>query len=125
VTVKSGVAEELDLEDSSFDAAVACLVLCTVPSLSRALAEIRRVLKPGGELRFLEHVRSPSPRKGRFQVIADRSGVWPRIGGGCHSSRQTVEAITSAGFDLQQTKSLDFGPSWLITNPHVLGRAIS
>ncbi len=125
VTVRSGLAEGLDLADASADAAVTCLVLCTVADLARALAEIRRVVRPHGELRFLEHVRSPTPRKGTLQVIADRSGLWPRLGGGCHCARQTVEAIAAAGFSVQGTRHLDFGPPWLLTNPHVLGSAVS
>jgi ubiquinone/menaquinone biosynthesis C-methylase UbiE len=124
VAVRNGVAEELDLADASFDAAVASLVLCTVGDLTRTLAEIRRVLKQPGELRFLEHVRSPGPRKARVQAIADRSGVWPRLGGGCHCARQTIDAIAGAGFSVQRTRDVEFGPSWLLTNPHVLGWAV-
>jgi ubiquinone/menaquinone biosynthesis C-methylase UbiE len=125
VTVRSGVAEQLDLADSSFDAAVACLVLCTVHDEAVVLAELRRALKPGAELRFFEHVRSPSPGKARVQALADGSGIWPRLGGGCHCSRQVVEAITTAGFRVERIRSLDVGASWMITNPHVLGCAVA
>jgi ubiquinone/menaquinone biosynthesis C-methylase UbiE len=124
VSVRPGVADALELEDASVDAAVASLVLCSVPDQGSALAELRRVIKPGGELRFLEHVRSSAPRKARFQSNADRSGIWPLVAGGCHCSRDTVGAIRVAGFDIVQTEDLDLGPSWVITNPHVLGNAV-
>ena len=124
VEVRSGVAGELDLADSSFDGAVACLVLCTVPDQPRALTELHRVLAPGGELRFLEHVRSPASSKARVQALADRTGIWPCIGGGCHCARQTVAAIAAAGFDVRESRHVDVGPGWMITNPHVLGSAV-
>jgi ubiquinone/menaquinone biosynthesis C-methylase UbiE len=123
VTVRDGVADPLPLQDDSVDAAIASLVLCTVPDPGRALVELRRVLKPGGELRFLEHVRSDRPRKARIQAWLDRSGIWPRVGGGCHCARDTLGAIEGAGFRVDRLRSLDFGPSWVITNPHVLGVA--
>jgi ubiquinone/menaquinone biosynthesis C-methylase UbiE len=123
VTVRDGLADPLPLRDREFDAAIASLVLCTVPDPGRALAELRRVLKRGGELRFLEHVRSERPRKARLQDRLDRSGIWPRVGGGCHCARDTLAAIEAAGFHIEQSRSLDFGPSWVITNPHVLGVA--
>jgi ubiquinone/menaquinone biosynthesis C-methylase UbiE len=123
VSVRAGVADSLELEDAGFDAAVACLVLCSVPDQQAALAELRRVLKPGGQLRFLEHVRSHTPRKARVQATLDGSGLWPRLAGGCHCSRDTVGAIQAAGFQVERTQDIDLGPSWVITNPHVLGRA--
>jgi ubiquinone/menaquinone biosynthesis C-methylase UbiE len=124
VTVRAGVADSIGLPDASFDAVVASLVLCSVPDQAAALAELHRVLRPGGELRFLEHLCSPSPRKARVQRAFDRSGVWPRIGGGCHSSRDTLGAIEAAGFHVQTVRSIDVGPGWALTNPHVLGRAV-
>jgi ubiquinone/menaquinone biosynthesis C-methylase UbiE len=124
VSVRPGVADALGLEDGSVDAAVASLVLCSVPDQETALAEIRRVTKSGGELRFLEHVRAAGHRKARVQRGADRSGVWPLMAGGCHCARDTVGAIRDAGFEVVQVHDLDVGPSWNITNPHVLGRAM-
>ena len=123
VIVRDGVADPLPLDTDEFDAAVASLVLCSVPDAGPALAELRRVLRPGGELRFLEHVRSDSPRKARIQERLDSSGVWPRLGGGCHCSRDTVAAIEAAGFAVERVRSFDMGPGWLHTNPHVLGLA--
>jgi SAM-dependent methyltransferase len=123
VRVQDGVADPLRFDDDAFDAAVASLVLCTVPDTGRALGELRRVLKPGGELRFLEHVRSDRPRKARMQERLDRSGVWPRLAGGCHCARAAVDAIELAGFELQEVRSFDLGPAWMPANPLVLGVA--
>jgi ubiquinone/menaquinone biosynthesis C-methylase UbiE len=123
VTVQPGTAEELDFPADSFDAAVACLVLCSVASTRRSLAELARVVKPGGELRFFEHVRSLRPGKARLQRLADGSSIWPRIGGGCHAARDTLREIEAAGFTVERTERFDVGPSWTITNPHVLGIA--
>lgn len=122
VEVRDGVADALPLADDEFDAAIASLVLCTVPDSAGALRELRRVLKPGGELRFMEHVRGEG-RKARAQERADRWGIWPRLAGGCHCSRDTLSAIRAAGFEVREVTSFDLGPSWGITNPHVLGIA--
>lgn len=123
VRLVDGVASRLPFESSSFDAAVASLVLCSVPELATALSEIRRVLKEGGELRFLEHVRADQPAKAQLQIMFDRSRIWPLLGGGCHCSRQTMDAIAAAGFRVTESEWLPFGPSWWITNPHVRGAA--
>lgn len=123
VRVLDAVAASLPLETGGFDAAVASLVLCTIPDAAGALTELRRVLKPGGELRFLEHVRGEQPRKARVQRISDASGIWPLLGGGCHCSRSTLATIETAGYTVDQVDSFSLGPSWWITNPHVLGVA--
>ena len=123
VSVRGGLADTLPLDDDSFDAAVASLVLCTVPDQARALAELRRVLVPGGELRFLEHVRADGGPKARVQALADRSGVWPWLAGGCHCSRDTVAAIVAAGFEVEAVRGFDLGPSWGLTAPHLIGVA--
>ncbi len=123
VSVREGVAADLPLEDGSCDGAVASLVLCTVPDVDAALVELRRVLKPGAELRFMEHVRSGRPRKARLQGWLDRSGVWPLLGGGCHCGRDTVAAIEAAGFNVEHLNRFSLGPDWAVANPHVLGEA--
>jgi ubiquinone/menaquinone biosynthesis C-methylase UbiE len=125
VGVSDGVAETLPAEPSDFDAAVTSVVLCSVADPVRALAELRRVLRPGGELRFLEHVRSDEPPDAKVQQLLDRSGIWPLAAGGCHCARETVATIEAAGFRVACIRSLALGPSWLHTNPWVLGRATS
>jgi len=93
-------AEKLPLEDASFDSAVSTLVLCTVADQPRALREIHRVLRPGGRLFFIEHVRADTAGLARWQ---DRlNGIQQRIGHGCNCNRATVEAIANAGFSISQ-----------------------
>jgi ubiquinone/menaquinone biosynthesis C-methylase UbiE len=97
VRVVRAPAEALPFDDDSFDFAVSTLVLCTVPDQARALAEIRRVLKPGGRLVFIEHVRAADgERLARWQ---DRlNPLQQRIGCGCNCNRDTLAAIQTAGF---------------------------
>ena len=121
--VVDGVAEALPLEDGSTDAVVASIVLCSVSDPGRALAELRRVLKHGCELRFLEHVRAADARKARLQRSLDRPRLWPRLAGGCHCGRDTVATIEATGFRIDEIRSFDLGPAWLHTNPYVIGRA--
>jgi ubiquinone/menaquinone biosynthesis C-methylase UbiE len=124
VTVLDGLADALPLEDGSCDAAVACLVLCTVPDQARALAELRRVLKPGGELRYYEHVRGSTPRMMRAQRFVDRT-FWPRAFGGCHTARDTVGAIERAGFALERHRDVQPRsiPSFIPASTQVIGVA--
>lgn len=93
-------AEDIPFDDASFDFVVSTLVLCTVDDPARALGEIRRLLKPGGQLVFLEHVRSDEPRLARWQ---DRlHGVQVRLAYGCHCNRPTLENIERAGFSIAE-----------------------
>jgi ubiquinone/menaquinone biosynthesis C-methylase UbiE len=124
VTVRDGVAHPLPFEDDSFDVAVASLVLCSVPDPDHAIAELRRVLRPGGELRFLEHVRSSRPRKARVQKVLDGAGVWPWLIGGCHTGRDTLAALEHAGFTLERVRRVDVGFAANPANPHVVGVAV-
>lgn len=91
-------AEHLSFPDDSFDTAVVTLVLCTVPDPAASLTEIRRVLKPGGQLLYLEHVRSRHPDLAKWQDRLESS--WRFLADGCHCNRDTVSAISAAGFDL-------------------------
>jgi ubiquinone/menaquinone biosynthesis C-methylase UbiE len=125
VTVVDGLADDLPVEDGWADAVISALVLCTVPHQAAALAEVRRVLRPGGELRFYEHVVADTPGFARFQRVLDRSGVWRTIGGGCHTARDTASAIEAAGFTMERCRRMSVKPSPLVlpVAPHVLGVA--
>ncbi len=90
-------AEALPLEDDGFDTAVATLVLCTVPDPGAALAELARVLRSGGRLLFIEHVRASEPGLARWQDRLERP--WHFLADGCHCNRDTLEAILAAGFE--------------------------
>lgn len=124
VTVVDGTAEAIPAADESFDAGIASLVLCSVPDQGAALAELLRVIRPGGELRFYEHVRSTTPGYARLQRWADRL-VWPQVAGGCHTARATEAAIEHAGFDVESCRRFRFRPSLVafLAEPHVLGAA--
>jgi len=123
ITVIDGVADPLPAEDSSYDAAVAALVLCTVPDPGRALAELHRVIRPGGELRFYEHVIANSPGQARFQRLADAT-FWPHVAGGCHLARDTTRTIARAGFAIETCQRFAYSPAPLIPpDPHILGTA--
>jgi len=102
VHVLDAVADDLPFADATFDAAVVALVLCSVPSQAAALAELKRVLRPGGELRFYEHVIARSPGLARFQRATGR--VLPRLAGGCHPDRDTGAAIKRAGFEVERER---------------------
>jgi SAM-dependent methyltransferase len=124
VRVIAGVADALPLAHASADAAVASLVLCSVPDQGRALAELRRVLRPGGELRFYEHVIPRGQPKRLMVQIADRSRIWPTIAGGCHPARDTTAAIEAAGFEIEEIDRFGFaGQRFEPSVPHILGRA--
>jgi ubiquinone/menaquinone biosynthesis C-methylase UbiE len=123
IEVIDGVASELPAEDNSRDAAVASLVLCSVADQSQALAELHRVLKPGGELRFYEHVVSHKPWPARFMRFADAT-FWPRVGGGCHMARDTLPVIEAAGFEVERSERFLFTPGAPVPAiPHILGVA--
>jgi ubiquinone/menaquinone biosynthesis C-methylase UbiE len=95
-------AEDLPFEDASFDVAVSTLVLCTVDDQPRALRELRRVLRPGGRLLFMEHVRAQDERLARWQ---DRLlPINTRLLCGCHCNRPTLEGIRDAGFEVTDLK---------------------
>jgi ubiquinone/menaquinone biosynthesis C-methylase UbiE len=124
IRVLAGVADELPLDDATVDAAVASLVLCSVPDQQRALAEIRRVLRPEGELRFYEHVVPRCQPKRLLLQVIDRSGLWPGIAGGCHPARDTTEAIIQAGFDIEEIERFGFSAArFEPLIPHILGTA--
>lgn len=124
VRIVDGVADALPVQDASCEAAVASLVLCTVPDQASALTELRRVLRPEGQLRFYEHVVSEQPRFARFQRAADAT-LWPFFAGGCHAARDTAGAIESAGFVVEHCRRFDFRPTPIVApaTPRILGVA--
>jgi ubiquinone/menaquinone biosynthesis C-methylase UbiE len=124
IRVLPGAAHELPLEDGTVDASVASLVLCSVPDQDRALRELRRVMRPGGELRFYEHVIPRCQPKRTLVQLVDRSGLWPAIAGGCHPARDTTAAIETAGFAITEIDRFGFAASrFEPAIPHILGSA--
>jgi ubiquinone/menaquinone biosynthesis C-methylase UbiE len=124
VTVLDAVAEQLPLADGSVDAAVTSLVLCSVADQRIALDELRRVVRPGGQLRFYEHVRAETAPTRAVQTVLDKT-VWPHVAGGCHMGRDTLAAIEQAGFRIDTVEKIRF-PDIRIPFPaslHVLGSA--
>ncbi len=121
--VTRAAAEALPFEPDSFDFVVSTLVLCTVDDPARALAEIRRVLRPDGRLVFLEHVRSDEPGLARWQ---DRlHPAWVRIGYGCHCNRPTLESIERAGFSITELEHDRLRRAPPIVRPLVAGTALA
>jgi len=113
-------AEDLPFEDGSFDTAVSTLVLCGVSDQPRALRELRRVLKPGGRLIFIEHVRSSEPRVARLQ---DRMNGLNRLVAGCECNRPTLESMQAEGFEVTMVehRTLEKAPKFV--RPLIVGAA--
>lgn len=123
VSVVDGTADQLPATDESFDVGVVSLVLCSVPSQEQALAELFRVIRPGGELRFYEHILAND--KGWAARQHRIAPIWKRFGGGCHPDRNTAAAISAAGFEIESSDEFLFAPTWIakFTASHILGRA--
>jgi len=103
VTFIEGSAEAIALDDHSIDTVVTTWTLCTIPHAAQALAEMRRVLKPAGQLLFVEHGLAPEARVRRWQHRL--TPAWSKIGGGCHLNRPIETLIEQAGFDLPQLET--------------------
>ena len=102
-------AGAISLEDHSIDTVVTTWTLCTIPDVDRALCEVRRVLRPGGMLSFVEHGRAPEPGVARWQDRLDP--IWCRVAGGCHLNRQIDSLIGSAGFRFDELRT------WRVPGP--------
>lgn len=114
-------AQRLPFADDSVDTVVSTLVLCTVDDPEPALREVERVLRPGGRLLFLEHVRSSSPRLSRWQ---DRlAGPWRRFAEGCHCNRATLELIRASGLELENVQETSWRGMPPIVRPLIVGSA--
>lgn len=100
--LRQAPAETLPFEDETFDTVVVTLTLCTVRDVGKSLAEARRVLKPGGELRFGEHVRAQGRVGGWLQDAI--TPAWKRVGGGCHLNRASGDAVREAGFEVVELR---------------------
>jgi len=121
VEVSDADAEHLPLPDGTADAVVFTLVLCSVPDQRLALLEARRVLKPGGTLAVLEHVRGQG-RAARWQDRLD--GLWGRcVAPGCHLNRNTVASIGEAGFEFTEVSRLE-APAVALATPIIAGTAV-
>lgn len=104
VKVEDGTAEALPFEDKSFDTVVCTFTLCSVCAPPAALAEARRVLKPGGRFLFCEHGLAPDAGVAKWQRRIEP--VWKRIAGGCHLTRPVASAIQAAGFQLERVETM-------------------
>jgi ubiquinone/menaquinone biosynthesis C-methylase UbiE len=115
-------AESLPFPDESFDTAVSTLVLCTVDDTDAVLAELARVLKPGGRLLFLEHVRAGDPGLGRWQDRLERPWGW--FARGCHPNRDTLASIGASPLEVAETQHDGLPKAPGIIRPMIVGEAI-
>ena len=104
VGIREGIAEDLPFEAGSFDCVVCTFTLCSVASPPAALAEARRVLKPGGRFLFCEHGLAPDPKVAKWQAFIEP--LWKRMAGGCHLTRPVGATIAAAGFTLTDLHSM-------------------
>jgi ubiquinone/menaquinone biosynthesis C-methylase UbiE len=113
--------ERLPFPDASADVAVVTLVLCSVDDQAAVVDELRRVLRPGGRVLFLEHVRAADAGLARWQ---DRlAGPWSRVAGGCRPNRRTRAALEAGGFELVDVEDYDLRPGIPLVRPHIQGAA--
>ena len=119
--VVDAAGERLPFPDASIDTVVATLVFCTIPDPQAALAEIARVLRPGGRLLFLEHVRSNDPRAAHWQDRLERPWGW--FGRGCHPNRDTLATIVASGLEVAEVERDRIPKAPPIVRPLIAGEA--
>jgi ubiquinone/menaquinone biosynthesis C-methylase UbiE len=119
-TVLRAPAEDLPFDDASFDTVVSTLVLCGVDDQPRAVRELRRVLRPGGRLIFIEHVRSDDPHVAKMQ---DRMNPLNRFFVCCDCNRRTLETIRSAGFEVTELEQAQLPKAPPFVRPLIVGTA--
>lgn len=122
-TFAAASAEALPFPDGSFDTVVCTLVLCTVPDQAAVLRELSRVLRPGGQLLFAEHVRSADPRRAKWQDRLERP--WGLIADGCHPNRDTGAALAAAGFRVELSEHGELPLVPRVVRPYIAGRAVA
>jgi SAM-dependent methyltransferase len=115
-------AEAMPLADDSFDTAVATLVLCTVPDPIATIDELARVLKPGGKLLFIEHVRSEDPDRARWQDRLEKP--WHFIADGCHCNRDTGATLGASAFQIETIDEGKLPKAAAIVRPLIRGTAV-
>jgi len=120
VDLRTNPAQDTGLPDACADAIISTLVLCSVPSLDDTLAELRRILKPGGRLLFIEHVAAP-PNSWLSTLQRTIQPVWTCLGDGCHPDRDTGTALQRAGFSSVSFERFDTGLP--VVSPHIMGTA--
>jgi ubiquinone/menaquinone biosynthesis C-methylase UbiE len=115
-------AEAVPFADDSFDTAVATLVLCTIPDPVAAIAELARVLKPGGRLLFIEHVRSDDPERARWQDRLEKP--WRFMADGCHCNRDTEANLRASAFEVEAVDHGKMPKAMPIVRPLIRGTAV-
>jgi ubiquinone/menaquinone biosynthesis C-methylase UbiE len=121
--VHRATAEALPFADDSFDTVVSTLVLCTVADQALAVSEIARVLRPGGRLLFVEHLRSETELWGRWQDRLERP--WAGFAGGCRCNRRTLELIAHSPLRVEQSARATWHGMPLVVRPLTVGRAVA
>ena len=122
VEVIEATAEHLPFPDASFDTVVGTMILCTAPNVELVLQEVARVLKPGGQYLFLEHVRNPDSEIARRQ---DRvQPLWYLFGNGCHCNRDTVTTLNNSCLSVQELHRGQIPGAWSIIEAMITGRAV-
>ena len=122
VDVRASTAEQLPVAEASMDAVVFAMVLCSVKDQRTALTEAVRTLRPGGQIRFLGHVRADTPGLARVQDVLDAT-IWPHLLGGCHTGRDTLTALQQAGLRIQRLERFLFPQARTPVSCYVVGSA--